>query len=298
MGGFASQADDLSKALGVDASGRPIEEPQPVETRRTSAPMIALLGRWYNRLAQRVGQTTAGALILAVGAVVWFVIAWALGGAWWAACRARSASSRSNPEEIVARSNRRGEKQYGGVKRVADSKTQPDAWLNPAVATHSPHFRELLRTSSIDRNQVREGMPIRPLPHWDPGLEMTTPTATRSRGTKRSNVSSAAGSAACRSLSARRLGAVACTAELGDHWCRGGGARRRILNTYWRPKARSRRRSSSYGAGPLAREREETALLIERLARVAGIRPPREGAVRAVFAVEGHGSATCRLTVP
>ena len=29
--GFASQADDLSKALGVDASGRPIEEPQPVE---------------------------------------------------------------------------------------------------------------------------------------------------------------------------------------------------------------------------------------------------------------------------
>ena len=43
--------------------------------------MIALLGRWYNRLAQRAGQTTAGALILAVGAVVWFVIAWALGGA-------------------------------------------------------------------------------------------------------------------------------------------------------------------------------------------------------------------------
>jgi hypothetical protein len=44
--------------------------------------MIALLGRWYDRLAQRVGQTTAGALVLAVGAVVWFVIAWALGGAW------------------------------------------------------------------------------------------------------------------------------------------------------------------------------------------------------------------------
>ena len=44
--------------------------------------MIALLGRWYDRLAQRVGQTTAGAVVLAVGAVVWFVIAWALGGAW------------------------------------------------------------------------------------------------------------------------------------------------------------------------------------------------------------------------
>ena len=44
--------------------------------------MIALLGRWYGRLAERVGQTTAGALVLAVGGVVWFVIAWALGGAW------------------------------------------------------------------------------------------------------------------------------------------------------------------------------------------------------------------------
>lgn len=43
--------------------------------------MIALLGRWYDRLAQRVGQTMAGALILAAGAVVWFVTAWALGGA-------------------------------------------------------------------------------------------------------------------------------------------------------------------------------------------------------------------------
>jgi hypothetical protein len=44
--------------------------------------MIALLGRWYDRLAQRVGQTVAGAVVLVLGAVVWFVIAWALGGAW------------------------------------------------------------------------------------------------------------------------------------------------------------------------------------------------------------------------
>jgi hypothetical protein len=44
--------------------------------------MIALLGRAYGRLARRVGHTTAGSLVLASGAAVWFVIAWALGGAW------------------------------------------------------------------------------------------------------------------------------------------------------------------------------------------------------------------------
>jgi hypothetical protein len=53
------------------------------ETSRTSfddpQTMIALLGRWYDRLAQRVGQTMAGAAVLAVAAVVWLVIAWVLG---------------------------------------------------------------------------------------------------------------------------------------------------------------------------------------------------------------------------
>jgi hypothetical protein len=44
--------------------------------------MIALLGRAYDQLAQRVGHTTAGAVVLAAGAFVWFLIAWALGGAW------------------------------------------------------------------------------------------------------------------------------------------------------------------------------------------------------------------------
>jgi hypothetical protein len=41
--------------------------------------MIALLGRRYDRLARRVGQTMAGAVVLAVAAVVWLVLAWALG---------------------------------------------------------------------------------------------------------------------------------------------------------------------------------------------------------------------------
>jgi hypothetical protein len=41
--------------------------------------VIGLLGRWYDRLAQRVGQTTAGAVVLAVAGVVWLVIAWVLG---------------------------------------------------------------------------------------------------------------------------------------------------------------------------------------------------------------------------
>jgi hypothetical protein len=44
--------------------------------------VIALLGRGYDRLARRVGQSAAGSVVLALGAVVWFVIAWALGGAW------------------------------------------------------------------------------------------------------------------------------------------------------------------------------------------------------------------------
>jgi len=44
--------------------------------------MISLLGRLYDRLARRVGQSVAGSVVLALGAVVWFVIAWALGGAW------------------------------------------------------------------------------------------------------------------------------------------------------------------------------------------------------------------------
>jgi hypothetical protein len=44
--------------------------------------MIALLGRVYDRLARRVGHTSAGSIVLALGAVVWFLIAWALGGAW------------------------------------------------------------------------------------------------------------------------------------------------------------------------------------------------------------------------
>jgi hypothetical protein len=42
--------------------------------------MIALLGRWYDRLAERVGQTAAGAVVLAVACVVSLVLAWALGG--------------------------------------------------------------------------------------------------------------------------------------------------------------------------------------------------------------------------
>ena len=41
--------------------------------------MIALLGRWYGRLAQRVGETTAGVIVLAVATIVWLVLAWALG---------------------------------------------------------------------------------------------------------------------------------------------------------------------------------------------------------------------------
>jgi len=41
--------------------------------------MIGLLGRWYDRLAERVGQTTAGAIVLALACAVWLVLAWAFG---------------------------------------------------------------------------------------------------------------------------------------------------------------------------------------------------------------------------
>ena len=41
--------------------------------------MIALLGRWYDRLADRVGQKAAGSLVLAVACAVWLVLAWRLG---------------------------------------------------------------------------------------------------------------------------------------------------------------------------------------------------------------------------
>ena len=42
--------------------------------------MVALLGRWFERLAQRVGDTMAGVIVLAVAAFAWFIIGWALGG--------------------------------------------------------------------------------------------------------------------------------------------------------------------------------------------------------------------------
>jgi hypothetical protein len=41
--------------------------------------MIAILGRWYDRLAQRVGQTMAGVVVLALALIVWLVITWVLG---------------------------------------------------------------------------------------------------------------------------------------------------------------------------------------------------------------------------
>jgi hypothetical protein len=41
--------------------------------------MIALLGRWYDCLAERAGQKVAGAAVLAVACVLWLVLAWALG---------------------------------------------------------------------------------------------------------------------------------------------------------------------------------------------------------------------------
>ena len=43
--------------------------------------MVALLlGRWFDRLAQRVGLTTAGVIVLAAAAVAWFIVGWVLGG--------------------------------------------------------------------------------------------------------------------------------------------------------------------------------------------------------------------------
>jgi len=41
--------------------------------------LIALLGRWYDRLAERVGQTVAGAIVLGAACVVSLVLLWALG---------------------------------------------------------------------------------------------------------------------------------------------------------------------------------------------------------------------------
>jgi hypothetical protein len=41
--------------------------------------MIGLLGRWYDRLAERVGQSTAGAIVLGVACLVSLVLIWALG---------------------------------------------------------------------------------------------------------------------------------------------------------------------------------------------------------------------------
>jgi hypothetical protein len=51
--GFAWQADDLSEALGVDASGRPLEGPQPVQN--MPEPSVADLSRSYERLCRAVG---------------------------------------------------------------------------------------------------------------------------------------------------------------------------------------------------------------------------------------------------
>jgi hypothetical protein len=41
--------------------------------------VIGLLGRWYDRLAERVGQSMAGAIVLGVACVVSLVLIWALG---------------------------------------------------------------------------------------------------------------------------------------------------------------------------------------------------------------------------
>ena len=41
--------------------------------------MIALLGRWYDRLAQRLGQSMAGAIVLGVACLVSLLLLWALG---------------------------------------------------------------------------------------------------------------------------------------------------------------------------------------------------------------------------
>ena len=41
--------------------------------------MIGQLGRWYDRLAARFGQTMAGAVVLGVACIVSLVLLWALG---------------------------------------------------------------------------------------------------------------------------------------------------------------------------------------------------------------------------
>jgi hypothetical protein len=51
--GFAWQADDLSKALGWDASGRPLEGPQPVEN--IPEPSEADLSSTYEKLCRAMG---------------------------------------------------------------------------------------------------------------------------------------------------------------------------------------------------------------------------------------------------
>jgi hypothetical protein len=75
-------AGEMREDAQVSCSGVPqVCEgfPRGVRGRRT---VIGLLGRVYDRFAQRVGHTTAGSVVLGVGAVVWFLVAWALGGAW------------------------------------------------------------------------------------------------------------------------------------------------------------------------------------------------------------------------
>jgi hypothetical protein len=41
--------------------------------------VIGLLGRWYGRLAERVGHTTAGVIVLGLAGLLWLGLAWALG---------------------------------------------------------------------------------------------------------------------------------------------------------------------------------------------------------------------------
>jgi hypothetical protein len=41
--------------------------------------MIKLLGRCYDWFSERVGQTMAGAVVLALAGLGWLVLAWVLG---------------------------------------------------------------------------------------------------------------------------------------------------------------------------------------------------------------------------
>ena len=41
--------------------------------------LIALPGRWYDRLAERAGQKVAGSVVLTLACVLWLVLARALG---------------------------------------------------------------------------------------------------------------------------------------------------------------------------------------------------------------------------